>query len=101
MIGRIDAYDVRGERVHVKGEKISAEEKTENGTKRCHAVHTADVQRRRLGSDVIVYVRCAEGEEGRTTAAEQQLGQNEEHHGTRCRWWSLNAILTAKIVVRC
>ena len=62
-------------------EKESAEQEPADGPEGAHAVDEADVDGRRVPLDVIVDVRRAQGEEGRASAAEQELGDHEDEDG--------------------
>ena len=58
-----------------------AQEEPADGSERAHAVHEADVDRRRVPLDVVVDVRRAQGEEGGASAAEEELGHHEDEDG--------------------
>ena len=58
-----------------------AEQEAAHGSEGAHAVHEADVDGRGVSLDVIVDVGRAQGEEGRATAAQKELGHHEDEDG--------------------
>ena len=69
------------ERVDVVGQQEGPEQEATDGSEGAHAVHEPDVDGGRVSLDVIVDVGRAQGEEGRATAAEKELGHHEDEDG--------------------
>ncbi len=86
------------------GEKESAEQEPADWPEGAHAVYEANVDGRGVPLNVIVDVRRAQGEEGRASAAEQELCDHEDEDWDGCGFGGLfDAVVCAvvRIVVRC
>lgn len=56
--------NIVGKCVYMVAEKKGTQEESTNGPKRAHAVHETYIDRRRVSLHMVIYVSCAQGEEG-------------------------------------